>query len=460
MTWLYCLSTLVVLSTSFVTGIRYEPNWASIDSRPIPAWYDEGKLGIFIHFGVFSVPSVGFNSESEWFWNYWKNLKVPAYIDFMNKNYKPDFTYADFAKDFTAEFFDANKWADILNSSGADYIVFTSKHGEGYTNWPSNISFNWNSMAVGPKRDIVGELMEAIRGKTKLHFGLYHCLYEWLHPLYLRDKENNWQTRDFVTKKALPGLYEIVNTYKPDIVWSDGDYEAPDTYWNSTGFLAWLYNDSPVKDIVVTNDRWGIGANCTHGGVWTCRDRYLPGKLQTHKWVNAMTIDRQSWGYRRNADLSQYLSIEEILATFAQTVSCGGNMLMNVGPQKDGIIAPIFEERLRQLGQWLSVNGDAIRGTRPWTTQNDTLTPTVWYTKKANIIYAIVLNWPETDTLELAAPVPSANTRVALLGYTGGQFQYTNLPTGGIGIMIPPIAVNKMPCQWAWVFTLTNLKNA
>nr|KAG5697078.1 hypothetical protein BaRGS_001994 [Batillaria attramentaria] len=194
-------------------------------------------------------------------------------ISFMQANYRPDFTYADFAKDFTAEFFIADQWADIFNASGARYIVFVSKHHEGYTNWPSKYSFNWNSMDVGPNRDIVGELASALRSKTNLHFGLYHSLFEWFNPLFLQDKANNFSTQDFVNSKTLPELYELVNTYKPDVVWSDGDWDAKDTYWKSRDFLAWLYNSSPVKDTVVTNDRWGNGVMCHHGGFLTCSDR-------------------------------------------------------------------------------------------------------------------------------------------------------------------------------------------
>lgn len=195
----------------------------------------------------------------------------------------------------------------------------------------------------------------------------------------------------------MPQMHEIVNMYKPYVVWSDGDWEAPDTYWNSTEFLAWLYNDSPVKDYVVVNDRWGAGCSCHHGGYYTCSDRYDPREyhtystlsscnidplckcvtdvissdtLQKHKWENAMTIDRYSWGFRREATIDQYLSIEELVAQLVITVrlvwlvlhhydvivyiaySCGGNMLMNVGPTHDGRIAPILQERLEQMGEY------------------------------------------------------------------------------------------------------------
>ncbi|KAK6176168.1 hypothetical protein SNE40_014500 [Patella caerulea] len=344
----------------------------------------------------------------------------------------------------------------MFSASGAEYVVFVSKHHEGYTNWPSNHSFNWNSMAVGPKRDIVGELAAAIKTNTSIHFGLYHSLFEWFHPLYLQDKENNFSTQNFVIDKTMPELYELVNTYKPDVIWSDGDWEASSDYWQSKQFLSWLYTDSPVKDTVVTNDRWGSDSTCHHGGFFTCQDRYQPGKLQPRKWENAMTIDKRSWGYRRNAPLSDYLSTQELLATFIETVSFGGNMLMNVGPTKEGTIHPIFEERLRDVGAWLNVNGEAIRSSRPWTSQNDTITPHVWYTMKNSDVYAILLDWPTGSTLSLGAPMTQTGTTVQLLGYSG-NFMWKARSGRGIDITIPPISANKIPCKWAWTFKLSGL---
>lgn len=393
---------------------KFEPSWDSLDKRTLPSWYDDAKFGIFIHWGVYSVPSIG----SEWFWKNWK-AGSPILTKFMKENYPPNFSYQDFARDFTGEFFDPIKWSKLFRDSGARYVVLTSKHHDGYALWPSKYSYSWNSVDVGPHRDIIGELSNAIRTNTNLTFGLYHSLYEWFHPLYLEDKSSNFSSNRFVTNKVIPQLWELIDTFKPEIIWSDGDWEALDTYWSSTVFLSWLYNFSSVKNTVVVNDRWGSNTLCRHGDFYTCSDRYNPGVLQPHKWENAMTIDRKSWGFRRNADLKDYISLQELVKELVITVSCNGNLLMNVGPTKDGIISPIYEERLRGMGAWLTVNGEAIYKTRPWKTQNDTLCGDVWYTenRKNEKLYAILLSWPKDNILKLGSVTMIETAPIQLLGY-------------------------------------------
>ncbi len=227
-----------------------------------------------------------------------------------------------------------------------------------------------------------------------------------------------------------------------------------DTYWNSTEFLAWLYNESPVKDTVVTNDRWGNnGCACHHGGFYTCDDRYNPGKLQNHKWENCFTIDKTSWGYRRNSVFDDIMTIEDIIATTAETVSCGGNVLINVGPTKEGTIAPIFEERLRQLGQWLSVNGEGIYSTSPWTHQNDTTNPGVWYTAKGDSVFAILLKW-SSDFVKVSAIRNYTFQDVRLLGYEG-QLKWDLTDTS---VVINTNIQVKANVKWAWVFEFQRVK--
>ncbi|KAK4881536.1 hypothetical protein RN001_004855 [Aquatica leii] len=444
-----------------VIAARYEPTWESIDSRPLPSWYDEAKIGIFLHWGVYSVPSL-----IEWFWKQWTD-KNPVAVEFMKKNYPPNFTYQEFAKEFTADFFHPYDWANLFKLSGAKYVVLTSKHHEGYTLWPSKHSFSWNSVDVGPRRDLVGDLANAIRYTTDLKFGLYYSLYEWYNPLYLADQANNFQTNVFVENKVYPELLDIVNSYQPEIVWSDGEWEASDTYWKSKEFLAWLYNESPVKDTVVTNDRWGNGSViCQHGGFFTCTDKYNPGLkqnylknryknslflgvLQSHKWENAMTIDRESWSYRRNIKIENIFSIHELLVTLAQTVSCGGNLLMNVGPTKEGTIIPIFRERLLQMGEWLNINGEAIYSSQPWIYQNDTIGNT-WYTAKSNTVYAIVLEWPENNVYKSKKMFDLFQTHdvsVYLLG--NDQKLQVSLGDTVVEIVFPDKAT--VISQWVWV---------
>ncbi|XP_060938327.1 plasma alpha-L-fucosidase [Limanda limanda] len=442
--------TMSMSRTSGTSGIKYEPNWKSIDSRPLPEWYDQVKFGIFIHWGVFSVPSFG----SEWFWWYLQGRKLQPYVDFMQKNYPPGFKYQDFAPQFTAEFFDPKEWTEIFAASGAKYIVLTTKHHEGFTLWGSKTSWNWNAVDVGPKRDLVADMASALRANSDLRLGLYHSLFEWFNPVYKQDAANVFKTNYFPTSKTLPELYELIVKYKPELLWSDGDGDAPDTYWNSTGFLAWLYNDSPVRDTVVTNDRWGYGTICHHGGYYTCNDRYQPGHLVRHKWENCMSIDSKSWGYRRNAPLSDYLTIQQLVATLVETVSCGGNLLLNVGPTHEGRISPIFEERLRQMGQWLKVNGEAIYNTTAWRVQQDNGTANVWYTAKPQekAVFAMFLDWPSNGSVILHDPlVKQGLTQVVLVGH--GSVPWEPVQPSGLRALLPPLAF--MPGQWAWTLRLT-----
>uniref|UniRef100_A0A673L8D9 alpha-L-fucosidase n=1 Tax=Sinocyclocheilus rhinocerous TaxID=307959 RepID=A0A673L8D9_9TELE len=260
--------------------------------------------------------------------------------------------------------------------------------------------------------------------------GLYHSLFEWFNPLYRADADSYFKTNVFPMTKTLPELYEIVNKYKPELLWSDGDGDAPDSYWNSTGFLTWLYNQSPVRDTVVsvTNDRWGYDTICNHGGYYTCSDRYSPGHLLRHKWENCMTIDQKSCGYRRDAKLSDYLTIEQLIVV---------NRVLRgeFAVERGSHIVPIFEERLQQMGQWLKLNGEAIYNSSAWRVQNDTVTPGVW---SKNVIYAIFLSWPTDGYIVLSDPVVSSS----------------KIPTG-LKVHLPQLAPGQMPCSWAWTLRLT-----
>ena len=426
------------------------PDWDSLDKRKLPDWYEDAKFGIFVHWGLYSVPAY----KSEWFWWHLDGDHKSEYKQYMQNNY-PHYSYQDFAPHLTAKNLDTDKWAELVEASGAKYFLFTSKHHEGFTFWKSDTSWNWNSVDMGPKRDIVSEL-KASFDETNVTFGLYFSLYEWFNPWYKRDKLNDFETQEFVHKKIRHQLQEIVERYEPWYIWSDGDWEAESSYWNSTNFLAWLYNESPVKDTVVTNDRWGQDANCVHGDVKTCKDRYNPGKNLPFKWENAMTIDKKSWGYRHEATADSYIKTHKLVETLIETVSCGGNVVMNIAPTADGRIIPIYEERLREIGKWLKVNGDAIYGTRAWRVQKESSAWKTWYTVKGDTVFAIMCRWPKRRWLVLQSPKLTKSTKVSLLGYKP-KIEFERLKKG-LRIDLHKIRMWELESMHGFTFALQHVK--
>ncbi len=371
---------------------QYEPTWESIDSRPLPEWFDEAKFGIFIHWGVYSVPAWGPKGRyAEWYWNHMQNKEGETW-KFHVENYGEDFKYPEFAPQFRAEMFKPDHWADIFDRSGAKYVVLTSKHHEGYCLWPSAESWNWNSVDVGPGRDLCGELTEAVRARG-LRMGFYYSLYEWFNPIYRNDPER------YVDQTMLPQMKDLVLRYEPDIVWPDGEWDHPDTLWRSTEFLAWLYNESPVREHVVVNDRWGRGIRSQHGGFYTTEYGHVgwgQDLAEQHKWEECRGIGK-SFGFNRNEEIDDYATARELIRLLIAICNNGGNLLLNIGPTADGRIPVIMEQRLLEIGAWLEENGEAIYGTgrSPFP-----VLPWGCCTTKPGKLFLHVFEWPD-DVLEV-----------------------------------------------------------
>ena len=188
--------------------------------------------------------------------------------------------------------------------------------------------------------------------------GFYYSLYEWYNPLWLTDKQR------YIREHMFPQFKDAVTRYKPAIIFSDGEWELPSTDWHSPELLAWLFNESPVKDDVVINDRWGKETRHHHGGYWTTE--YTAGMSgMDHPWEESRGMGF-SYGYNRAERLEDYHTGRELVIMLVDIVSRGGNLLLDIGPDADGTIPVIMQERLHQIGDWLSVNGEAIYGTRPW----------------------------------------------------------------------------------------------
>ncbi|HJS55919.1 MAG TPA: alpha-L-fucosidase [Chitinophagaceae bacterium] len=339
----------------------YQPNWESLDKRPTPEWFRDSKFGIFIHWGVYAVPGWSTKgSYAEW---YQQGLQTTDTA--RQKFHKAKFgnrTYYDLANDFKAELFNPGDWAKLFERSGAKYIVLTSKHHDGFTLWPNEHAnktwgFKWNAVDIGPKRDLLGDLFKAVR-KTTVRAGMYYSLYEWFNPLWKSDPKK------FASDHVWPQMKELINNYQPDVFWTDGDWDAPAETWKSREFLTWLYNESPVKEKIVVNDRWGSGVRFNHGGIFT--PEYQPDlDFENHDWEESRGMG-YSYGYNREEDAWDYNSTQSLVIALIDKVSRGGNFLLDIGPDEHGKIPPIMQDRLLQIGEWLNINGEAIYNTRRW----------------------------------------------------------------------------------------------
>jgi alpha-L-fucosidase len=454
----------------------YEPKWESLDKRPVPEWFLDAKFGIFIHWGVYSVPAWRkvtqglYASYAEWYYARVMYNKENGGEAFHIKNYGPDFEYRDFAPLFKAELFDPDYWAELFARSGARYVVLTSKHHDGFCLWPTKSPYKrgWNSMDVGPKRDLLGELTEAVRAKG-MRMGLYYSIIEWesiwthrtetgyFIPKRLVDKYGIPEDK-YVENHMIPQLKELVLNYRPAIIFGDaGEWDRTAAEWKTLDFLAWLYNEGPNKDEVVVNDRFGQDMPGKHGDYFSSEYQDAEGVGVYHLWEESRGIGG-SYGFNRDENIDNYNTSEELVHELIDIVSRGGNLLLNVGPTADGRIPPIMQQRLVDIGSWLEVNGEAIYGTRPWEGANAIrkIENSLYFTKKDRTLYVLCTEWPD-KSLSIQGVQVSENTDVSLLGF-GEKIEWSSIP-GVIRIEIPTVTPNTLPCSYAWVFKVSAVKD-
>ena len=429
-------------------AVRYEAAWPSLDCRPTPSWYAAAKFGIFIHWGVYSVPAWGSKGQyAEWYWKTLEN-KESETAAFHRRVYGADFKYEQFAPMFRAELFNPNEWADLLARSGARYVVVTSKHHEGFCMWPSAERPGWNAVDIGPHRDLLGDLMVSVR-KRGLKAGCYYSLYEWHHPLYQTDVAR------YVNDYMIPQLKDLVRRYRPSLLFADGEWDHDSTTWRTPELLAWLFNEGPNRDEVVVNDRWGKDCRSAHGSYFATEYGEVgKGKaLGTGRpWEENRGIGA-SFGYNRNESAAEYRTDAELIALLAQTVSRGGNLLLDIGPRADGTIPVVMQERLLAIGDWLRLNGEAIYDTLPWWVHGEQ--ESVCYTRRGEVVYAIVTKWPAGGHLRLRYPKPTAATRARMIG-TDFDIPVT-CPDGDLLLDLSQFRPGMLPCSHAWVIQLTEL---
>jgi len=352
---------------------RYQPTWNSLHDRKLPEWYDQSKLGVFIHWGLYSVPAfaeptgeLGSIPDTEWYirnpyaeW-YYNSVNVgegPTYEHHV-KTYGKDFKYEQFADMWKAENWDPDKWAELFEAAGAKYVVLVTKHHDGFCLYPSRYT-DYNSVNKGPQRDIVGELAAAVR-KRGLRFGCYYSgIIDWtfMHePIY-----TDWDCRNLncptyeYADYAFKQWIELIDNYKPDVLWNDigwpyaGERQLPHLF-------AHYYNTCPEG---VANDRF----NDLWHDFW-CKE-YQQGSIhRDQKWEMCRGMGL-SFGYNQVEGPEHTLSPQKLTSLLAMSVANNGNLLINVGPKADGTIPEIQAESLLGMGKWLKVNADAIYNTRP-----------------------------------------------------------------------------------------------
>jgi len=390
----------VLLAAAPLTAQDYEPEWDSLSKRPVPEWFPEAKFGIFIHWGVYSVPAFSDTSTySEWY-QYWLDTNSHGGLvrRFHEANYGPGFEYRDFASRFRAELFDPEEWARILRRSGARYVVLTSKHHDGFCLWPDTRAsavrgYPWTAAETGPRRDLVGELTEAVRA-AGLRMGLYYSFMEWHNPLFEEDPDR------YVAEYMIPQIQDLILRYRPDVFWPDGEWNHPDSFWRSPEILAWIYENAPNREEIVVNDRWGRSLRGSVGDFSTTEYGHLGG-------ARGMRRDRpfeecrgigHSFAWNRAEGYDLYMSRTECVRLLVDLVSQGGNLLLDIGPTADGRIPLILQDRLFAIGRWLEKNGVAIYGTEAGPFRRLS-----WgrSTVRGDHLYLHVYDWPEDGRLRL-----------------------------------------------------------
>ena len=400
---LFLLATLVASSAwadPADSQVQFQPTWESLNARSVPKWFSDDKFGIFIHWGVYAVPSYCDTSTySEWY-QHWVSTNAHDGLErkFHERVYGKDFEYRDFAPMFRAELYDPQEWAKIFKRSGARYVVLTSKHHDGFCLWPNKVAsevrgYAWNSVETGPQRDLLGDLTKAVRSEG-LKMGYYFSFLEWENPLYDSDRDA------YVDRVALPQMRELINNYQPDILWPDGEWVSSDTMLRSTEFLAWLYNHSPKRETIVVNDRWGKGLRGKCGDFFTTEYGKWGGEGvgQGRKSFEECRGIGHSFAFNRAEKYDIYASRTASVRLLIDMVSQGGNLLLDIGPTADGRVPLIMQDRLFAIGRWLEVNGDSIYGTT-----RSPFKELSWgrATVKGNTIYLHVYDWPEDGLLEV-----------------------------------------------------------
>ena len=417
------------------SGGKFDATWESLQTHEVPQWYHDAKLGIFVHWGLYSVPAwatpigeLGQIDWSKWFANnpysewYLNSLRIAGSPtqEHHRKTYGEDFEYMEFAPEFNQalEAWDPAAMAGLFSDGGAQYVVLTTKHHDGFTLWPSEIENpNLPESMRSTERDIVGELTSAVKA-AKMRMGFYYSGgLDWsFNPEPIDTLEEVWgtmiHTQEFADY-ADAHWRELIAKYDPTILWNDIGYpEQADL----ARIVADFYNTHPNG---VINNRFEIGkegAPRRHHD-FTTPEYAKMDEITGYKWETCRGLG-YSFGYNRVETAEHTIGEADLIHLLADIVSKNGNLLLNAGPMPDGTIPELQASRLRTLGQWLRKNGEAIYGTRPWKRATGEASDGIplRFTSKADSVYAILLGHPTASSLTFDLETNGRQASVTLVG--------------------------------------------
>lgn len=473
----------------------YQENWESLaQHNEQPDWFQDAKLGIYFHWGIYSVPAFG----SEW---YPRNMHFEGnreYKHHLEKYGTPaEFGYHKFAEQFKAEQFNAAEWADLFVKAGARFAGPVAEHHDGYSMWDSEIT-PWNTKDTGPQRDILGELEKEIKGHgmklittfhharnlqrykgkeaeeiannsenpTRAFRNSHYPLFEGMPPTWDDEKLNylygNIPEEKWLEEVWFGKLKEVIDKYQPDIIWFDSWLDQiPEAYRQK--FCAYYLNEAAKlgKEVVIVRKQNDLPLECSVDDL----EKSRKNTLETKSWMTDETVSTGSWCYTQDLKIKQ---AADVLHVLIDIVSKNGVLLLNISPKADGTIPDEQKHVLLEMGKWLETNGEAIYGSRPWYTfgEGPTKEPEgnfsnhreflkikysakdIRYTTQKNVIYATVLGWPGNNS-ELTFSAFSKENKgnfgeiknVSLLGCEKEiQFEITD---NGLTVTTPEQTVNE-----------------
>jgi len=494
------LITLVLIGcNSTPEPDRYQPDWESLSTHEAaPEWFRDAKLGIYFHWGVYSVPAYG----NEWYPRWMHFEENETYAHHLEKYGHPsEFGYHDFVPMFKAEHFDADEWADLFVKAGARFAGPVAEHHDGFSMWDSDVT-PWNAADMGPKRDITGELAKALRERdlkliTTFHhaknlqrfdsvpsgprnLGYRNSHYPYFEGMPTTSKEDkldylygNIPEAEWIEEIWFGKLKEVIDQYQPDIIWFDSWLDLiPEAYQQK--FSAYYLNEAEKwgKDVVIVRKQDDLPLNYTVDDL----EKSRKNRLEPEPWMTDETVSNGSWCYTDNLEIKKS---QDVLHVLIDITSKNGVLLLNISPKSDGTIPADQKEVLLDMGAWLGQYGEAIYDTRPWYTfgEGPTKEPEghfknregflklqyswkdVRYTTKEKTIYSTLLGWPgageEVLLKSFAAdslPQPLNIASVSLLG--SAEKVDWNLSEVGLEIIAP----EKAPDQMAVVFKIETRK--